>query len=150
MTDSDDDDYRLLAVRTEIAEGRHREALDLLTEMTTRTAEEEAQQLVLSGQAFEGLDDAERARAAYSRARELAPALAEPILREAVLLYQRGDTQGARRLLRRYLQAEKGNPEAFYYLALCESDPAERASSARRLAILDGKGTWSRDLSRSL
>ncbi len=144
------DEYLLLAARAEIAAGRHSEALDLLEEVATSSPDEEAQKLLLSGLIFEGFNDAGRASEAYSRARELVPAFAAPILREGVLLYHRGDTEGARRFLHRYLQAEKGNPEALYYLALCEADPARRATFARRLAVLDGTGTWSRDLSRSL
>jgi hypothetical protein len=45
---------------------------------------------------------------------------------------------------------EPGNPEAFYYLALCEPDPSRKSEFARRVAILDGPaGTWSRELLRS-
>lgn len=144
------DEYLLLTARAEIAAGRHREALGLLEDVATPTPDEEAQKLLLSGLAFEGLNDAGHASEAYVRARELVPAFAAPILREGVLLYHRGDTEGARRLLHRYLQAEEGNPEALYYLALCEIDPAQRASFARKLSVLDGTGTWSRDLTRSL
>ena len=150
MTDTNGG-YRLLTAKVEIAEGRYREALELLDRIDARTADEEADKLVLLGQGFEGLNDAASARDAYSRARSLAPGFPAPVLREAVLLYRRGDRAGARILLYRYLQVESGNPEAFYYLALCEDDPSRRAESVRRLAILDGSAaTWSSQLFRSL
>ena len=88
-------DYRLLAARVAIAEGRYGEALDQLDQITVDSPEEEAEKLVLSGQGFEGLDDAARAHDAYTRARTLAPEFAAPLLREGVLLYRRGDREGA-------------------------------------------------------
>jgi Flp pilus assembly protein TadD len=150
MTDTDRD-YRLLAAKAEIAKGRYREALDLLAGVPAESPEEEAYKLVLSGQSFEGLDDSARAHDAYARARSVAPAFPPPILRQGVLHYRGGDREGARRLLYRYVQLEPGNPEAFYYLALCELDPPRRASFARTLAVLDGStATWSSELLRSL
>ncbi len=140
-------DYRLLAVKVAIAEGRYQEGLDQLDQIAVDSQEEEAEKLVLSGQGFEGLNDAARAHDAYTRARELDPEFAAPLLREGVLLYRRGDREGARILLYRYLQAEAGNPEALYYLALCELDRSRRADAVRRLVVLDGpSAAWSREL----
>lgn len=146
-----DREHRLLAARVEIAEGRYREALDLLDDIAADTAEEEADKLVLSGQGYEGLNDAARAHDAYTRARSLAPGFPAPTLREGVLHYHGGDRERARALLYRYVEAEQGNPEAFYYLALLEEDPPRRADFVRRLAILDSStATWSSELFRSL
>jgi tetratricopeptide (TPR) repeat protein len=144
-------EHRLLAAKLAIAEGRHREALDLLDGVVAYTAREEAEQLVVAGQAFEGLDDVAGAHASYARAQTLDPALQAPLLRRAVLLYRGGDREGARLLLRRYVEIESGNPEAFYYLSLCELDPDRNATFARTVAILDGPGgAWSRELLRFL
>lgn len=146
-----DNDRRLLAARVEIGEGRYDEALDLLEGLAVETPEEEARKLVLSGQGFEGLNDAARAHDAYTRARELTPDFAAPLLREGVLLFHRGDWEGARVLLNRYVQVEPGNPEALYYLARCEQDPARRGDVVRTLAVLDGpSASWSSDLLQSL
>jgi Flp pilus assembly protein TadD len=146
-----DDEHRLLAARVAIAEARYREALDLLDRIPARTTEEEAQELVLVGQSFEGLNDVARASQAYTRAQSLAPTLPAPILREGVLRYHRGDTEGARRLLYRYIELESGNPEAYYYLSLCEHDPGRRVPFIGKVAVLDGPtGTWSSALLRSL
>jgi Flp pilus assembly protein TadD len=150
MTDPDSDP-RLLAARLEIAAGRYREALELLDRIPARSPEEEAQKLVLSGLSFEGLNDVARASDAYSRAQSLAPAFPVPILREGVLRYRRGDRDGARALLSRYVGRESGNPEAFYYLSLCEQDPLRLATFVSKVAILDGPtGTWSSELLRAL
>jgi tetratricopeptide (TPR) repeat protein len=141
------DEYGLLAVRVAVAEGRYSEALELLDDIPAEGSEEQAQKLILSGQAFEGLNDAARARDAYQRAQALAPDLPTSILREGVLRYRRGDRAGARLLLRRYVDIEPGNPEAFYYLALCEDAPERRTAVARKLALLDGPtAPWSREL----
>ena len=140
-------DYRLLAAKVAIGEGRYQEALDQLDQIEVDSPEDEAQKLVIAGQSFEGLNDAGRAHEAYARARALAPELAAPLLREGVLLYRRGDREGARILLYRYFQVEPGNPEALYYLALCELDRSRRAEAVRRLAVLDGpSAAWSREL----
>ncbi len=144
------DEYRLLAIKVALAEGRHRLVLELLDDVPARSSEEEAHKLVLSGQAFEGLNDAARAREEYQRARSLAPGLPASILREGVLSYHRGDRAGARLLLQRYVDVEPGNPEAFYYLALCEDAPERQADVVRKLALLDGPtAPWSRELLRS-
>jgi tetratricopeptide (TPR) repeat protein len=149
MTDAGDE-YGLLAVKVALAEGRHSEALELLDDISAQSAEAQAHKLVLSGQAFEGLNDAARARDAYQRAQSLAPELPASILREGVLRYHRGDRTGARLLLRRYVDVEPGNPEAFYYLALCEDAPERQADVVRKLALLDGPAApWSRELLRS-
>jgi tetratricopeptide (TPR) repeat protein len=149
MTDAGDE-YRLLAVKVALAEGRHSEALELLDDIPAESSEEEAHKLVLAGQAFEGLNDAARARDAYQRAQSLAPGLPTSILREGVLRYHRGDRAGARLLLHRYVDVEPGNPEAFYYLALCEDAPERQADVVRKLAVLDGRtAPWSRELLRS-
>lgn len=141
---------QLLAARVDLAAGAYRRALDALNRIATRTPEDEAHRLVLAGQGHEGLNDAVRASEAYDRAHALAPELHLPILRQGVLRYRRGDPEAARRLLSRYIQLESGNPEAFFYLALCELDQTRKSAFARRLAILDGPaGTWSRDLLRS-
>ena len=150
MADADRE-QQMLTVKHEIAEGRPRDALRLLDRVPTHTAEEEAQKLVLAGQSLEGMNDVARAWDAYERARALAPAFPAPVLREGVLHYRRGDREGARLLLYRYVALESGNPEAFYYLALCEQDPRRKASFVGKLAILDGPtGTWSSDLLRRL
>ena len=47
-------DYRLLAARVAIAEGRYEEAIDHLDRIAVDSREEEAEKLVLSGQGFEG------------------------------------------------------------------------------------------------
>lgn len=139
--------YRLLAARAAIAEGSYQAVLDQLDQIAVDSPEEEAEKLVLSGQCFEGLNDVARAHDAYTRARELSPAFAAPLLREGVLLYRRGDREAARILLYRYVQAEPGNPEALYYLVLCELDRSRRADAVRRLAVLDGPSApWSREL----
>jgi Flp pilus assembly protein TadD len=144
------DEYRLLAVKVALAEGRHSEALELLDDIPAQSSEEEAHKLVLSGQAFDGLNDAARARDAYQTAQSLAPELPAPILREGVLRYHRGDRAGARLLLYRYVEVESGNPEAFYYLALCEDALERQADVVRKLALLDGPtAPWSRELLRS-
>jgi Flp pilus assembly protein TadD len=152
MTTMDTDrDYGLLAAKVQIGKGRYREALDLLARLPTETPEEEAHKLVLSGQGYEGLDDSWRAHHAYARARTLAPSFPAPILRQGVLHYLGGDREGARRLLYRYVQLEPGNPEAFYYLALCEQDPPRRANFVRTLVLLDSPtSTWSSELFRAL
>jgi Flp pilus assembly protein TadD len=143
-------DYRLLAAKVAIAEGRYEEAIDQLDRIAVESQEEEAEKLVLSGQGFEGLNDAARAHDAYTRARALAPEFAAPLLREGVLLYRRGDREGARILLYRYLRAEPGNPEALYYLALCELDRSRRSDAVRSLAVLDGpSAAWSSELLES-
>ena len=150
MTDTDGE-QRLLAAKLEIVEGRYRDALDLLDRIAARTAEEEAQKLVLVGQSFEGLNDVANAHDAYSRARSLAPEFAAPILREGVLRYRRGDREGARALLYRYVDLESGNPEAFYFLSLCEQDPVRKGTFVRKVVLLDSPvGTWSSELLRSL
>lgn len=150
MTDKDIE-QRLLAAKLEIVEGRYRDALDMLDRVAASNTQEEAQKLVLVGQSFEGLNDVARAHDAYARARSLAPEFAAPILREGVLRYRRGDLEGARVLLYRYVDAESGNPEAFYFLALCEHDPLRKATFIRKAVILDSPvGTWSSELFRSL
>jgi tetratricopeptide (TPR) repeat protein len=144
-------EQQFLAVKLDIAEGRPREALRLLDRVPQHTPEEEAQKLVLAGQSLEAMNDVNRAWDAYERALALVPAFPTPFLRKGVLRYRRGDREGARFLLYRYIALESGNPEAFYYLALCEQDPQRNASFVGKLAILDGPtGTWSRDLLRSL
>ena len=146
MTDAGDE-YGLLAVKVALAEGRHSEALELLDDIPAQSSEEEAHKLVLSGQAFEGLNEPARARDAYQRAQSLAPGLPTSILREGVLRYHRGDRAGARLLLYRYVDVEPGNPEAFYYLARCEDAPERQADVVRKLALLDGPtAPWSREL----
>ena len=152
MTDMDTEPPSpLLAAKLEIAESRYREALYLLDRITAHTAEEEAQKLVLSGQCFEGLNDVARASEAYSQARSIAPTVLVSILRQGVLRYRRGDREGARALLYRYVELESGNPEAYYYLSLCEQDPLHKAAFVTKLLILDGPtATWSRELFRSL
>jgi Flp pilus assembly protein TadD len=146
-----DNERQLIAAKVELAGGRCPEALILLDRITARTAEEEAHKLVVSGECFEGLNDAARAHDAYSQAQSIAPAFAVPILREGVLRYHRGDLEGARLLLYRYVERESGNPEAFFYLALCERDSPRRAALIREVAILDGPtGAWSSQLLQSL
>ena len=145
-----DTERQLLAAKLDLAAGAYRQALEALDRMAVLTSEEEAHRLVLAGQGYEGLNDAGRASEAYDRAHALAPELHVPILRKGVLHYRRGDPEAARRLLSRYIQLEPGNPEAFFYLALCEPDPSRRSAFASRVAILDGPaGTWSRELLRS-
>jgi tetratricopeptide (TPR) repeat protein len=142
-----DDAGRLLAVKVALAEGRYREALDLLDDIPAPSSEEDAHKLVLAGQAFEGLDDAARAREAYQAAQSRAPGFPAPLLREGVLRYHRGDRAGARMLLYRYVDVEPGNPEAYHYLALCEEAAERRAEVLRKLAILDGPtAPWAREL----
>jgi tetratricopeptide (TPR) repeat protein len=138
---------QLLAAKLHLAAGAYRQALDALDRIAALTPDEEAYRLVLAGQGHEGLNDATRASEAYDRAHALAPELHVPILRQGVLRYHRGDPEAARRLLSRYIQLEPGNPEAFFYLALCEPDPARKSAFAVRVAILDGPaGTWAREL----
>jgi tetratricopeptide (TPR) repeat protein len=145
-----DIERQLLAAKLDLAAGAYRQALGGLDRMAALTAEDEAHRLILAGQGHEGLNDVGRASAAYDRAHALAPGLHLPILRQGVLRYRRGDPEAARRLLSRYVQLEPGNPEAFFYLALCEPDQSRRSAFVRRLAILDGPaGTWSRELLRS-
>jgi Flp pilus assembly protein TadD len=141
----------MLTIKLKISEGSYKEALQLIERISAPSLEEEeAQKLVLAGQSFEGLNDVASAREAYSRAQSLAPAFSAPILREGVLRYRRGDLEGARSLLYRYVERESGNPEAFYYLVLCEPDERRKAAFIRKVAILDGPtGTWSKELLRS-
>jgi tetratricopeptide (TPR) repeat protein len=142
-----DDEGRLLTVKVAVADGRYREALDMLEDIPAPSPEEEAHKLVLAGQAFEGLNDAARARDAYQAAQSRAPGFPAPLLREGVLRYHRGDRAGACILLYRYVDVEPGNPEAFYYLALCENAAQRRADLLRKLAILDGPtAPWARGL----
>lgn len=150
MTDIDGE-YPLLAAKLEIADGRYRKALDLLDRIKTRTVEEEAEKLILRGEGLEGLNESAQAREAYVRAQSLVPGFAISILREGVLRYHRGDVEGARILLHRYVERESGNPEAFHYLALCEQNPARKATFVRKTVALDGPdGLWSRELRQSL
>jgi tetratricopeptide (TPR) repeat protein len=147
---SADIERQLLAAKLDLAAGAYRQALDALDRIAAPTSEAEAHRLVLAGQGHEGLNDAGRASEAYDRAHALAPELHVPILRQGVLHYRRGDPEAARQLLSRYIKLEPGNPEAFYYLALCEPVPARKSALVRRVAILDGPtGTWSRELLRS-
>src|SRR5262245_20072211 len=142
---------QLLAVKLRIAAGTYREALDLLTEIVVSGPAEEAHKLVLVGLSFEGLNDVARASEAYDRAASLAPGFHTPVLRQAVLHYHRGDVEAARRLLLRYVQLESGNPEAFFYIALCELDPPRRSAWLTKVAVLDGpSGSWSDELLRSV
>jgi Flp pilus assembly protein TadD len=146
-----DNALQLVAAKVELAGSRYRNALGLLERITACSAEEEAQKLVLLGESFEGLNDAARAHDSYAQAQSIAPAFAVPILREGVLRYYRGDLEGARILLYRYVDRESGNPEAYYYLALCERDPLRKAALVRKVAILDGPtGAWSKELLQSL
>jgi tetratricopeptide (TPR) repeat protein len=144
-------EHQLLAAKVKLAEGSHRDVLELLDAIIAESAEEEAHKLLLAGQSFEGLNDVPRAIEAYTRAQSLAPELAVPLLRRGALSYHAGDREAARRLLLRYVELEPGNPEAYYYLALCEPIPLRRSAFVSTVAILDGPAAaWSSELLRHL
>lgn len=140
----------LLAARVEIVHGRYREALALLDAFSPSSPLNQAARLILKGESFEGLHDAPHAYSAYREAQLLAPELAAGLLREGVLSYKTGDRAKAKRLLYRYVDMEGGNPEAFYYLSLCEDRVEEQSAFQRQMIVLEGPSdSWSELLARS-
>jgi tetratricopeptide (TPR) repeat protein len=138
---------RFLAAKVKISQGKYRESLTELDGISVSTQEEESVKLILMGQSYEGLDDRASAFAAYKKAASADPLGSAAILREGVLHYKMGDPKLANILLSRYVRVNTGNPEAFYYLFLCEVIEKERLESAKKVIVLDGPdGFWSTKL----
>lgn len=144
---------RFLEAKLRISERKYREALQQLDRIAASTPEEESLKLILLGQCYEGLPAIARALTAYRQAEKVAPPGSAAVLRQGILQYKLGDRQSAMTLLRRYIDMEPGNPEAFYYLFLLlrDDDPHERARFARKVVLLDGpNGFWSAQLHREV
>ena len=144
-------DGQLLAAKAKILQGKYQESIRELETLRGSTLEEQATKLILIGQCYEALPDISRAFAAYRQAQSTAPGVHSAILREGVLCLKNEDLEMGQRLLKKYIQLEAGNPEAFYYLWLYETNREKRGIYLRRVLILDEPGgSWAKRILKDL
>lgn len=131
--ESDPDLVPALAVLSALLleEGEHDEAATLAERVLTHEPEHE-RALTVRYEAYRLMGDEERARKALGPLLEVAPdAVTKGWLEEGVARFERGDTEGARELFTRVLEADPEHAEAHYRLALCHLS-AEQNEEARR------------------
>ncbi len=109
---------RIPIARVAIATGDHAQVLDALNldELSNHPIDEQAQALVLRGEALAALDVLDQAAEAFGQARELRPDYAPAYVGIASVQRARGDSEAARESLQTALDLDPGSYQAWHLL----------------------------------